>query len=156
MHMSDDRAILQRYLEAAIPQVVAMQASVTEASDGRVIISAPLAPNINHQSTAFGGSVASLATLACWGWLWNHLRASSADTVHAQLVVARAEIDYLKPIASTITASCEAPDAATLKSFEEAYARRGRGRVSLEAVVTDADGNVCTRFQGRFVAIRDA
>lgn len=154
--MSDDRVILQHYLANAIPQFVAMQGSVTGATDERVVLTAPLAPNINHQSTAFGGSVASLATLACWGWLWNHLRAPGADTVHAQLVVARAEIDYLKPIASAITSTCVAPDAATLKSFEEAYSRRGRGRIMLEAVVEDAAGVACARFQGRFVAIRDA
>lgn len=155
VHVSDDSDILQRYLEAAIPQVVSMQADVTAASEERVTLSAPLAPNINHQSTAFGGSVASLATLACWGWLWNHLRAPGDKTVHAQLVVARAEIDYLKPIASTITATCAAPDAATLKSFWDMYARRGRGRIVLDAVVEDADGVACARFSGRFVAIRE-
>jgi thioesterase domain-containing protein len=133
-----------------------MQSVVTVASDLRVVLSAPLAPNINHQSTAFGGSVASLATLACWGWLWNQLRAAGAETVHAQLVVARAEIDYLKPIASAMTAICDAPETAALKSFEEAYARRGRGRITLDAVVEDANGLACARFVGKFVAIRES
>lgn len=152
--MSEDRTVLQRYLENAIPQFVAMQGGVAEASGERVVLSAPLAPNINHQSTAFGGSVASLATLACWGWLWNHLRVPGAAGVDAQLVVGRAEVDYLKPIATDITARCGAPGVTEVATFDETYARRGRGRITLEAVVENTEGVVCARFVGKFVAIR--
>lgn len=153
--MSEDRDILQRYLESAIPQLAAMQARVIEASAMQVVLAAPLAPNINHQRTAFGGSVASLATLTCWGWLWNHLRAPGATGVDAQLVVARAEIDYLKPIATEIAARCGMPDAVALKAFDETYARRGRGRIALDASVENSEGVVCARFVGKFVAILD-
>ncbi len=139
---------LHAYLAEAIPLYCAMEAAVERAGADSVALVAPLAPNTNHQSTAFGGSVASLATLACWGWLWVLLRDAGID---ARLVVARSEIDYLKPVTTTLHAQC---DAAATRAFLDGLARKGRARIELEAVVTDDAGVVCARFTGRFVAIK--
>lgn len=143
---------LQAYLDGAIPLVRAMQVEVREAGAERVVLAAPLAPNVNHQSTAFGGSVAGLATLACWGWLWTRVQGECADT---QLVVARSEIDYLKPVTTDMTAMCAAPAAADEAVFLKTFARRGKARVELTATVLDAAGEVCARFTGTFVAIKN-
>ncbi len=143
------KAALHAYLAEAIPLYRAMEATVADADTGSVALVAPLAPNTNHQSTAFGGSVASLATLACWGWLWVLLRDAGID---ARLVVARSEIDYLKPVLTALNARCNAPASATTRVFLDGLARKGRARIELEAVVTDDAGVVCARFTGRFVA----
>ncbi|MEX0899529.1 MAG: YiiD C-terminal domain-containing protein [Gammaproteobacteria bacterium] len=140
---------LHAYLADAIPLYGAMQATVSEADSGSVTLVAPLGPNTNHQSTAFGGSVASLATLACWGWLWGLLREAGID---ARLVVARSEIDYLKPVLTSLNAKCDAPGAAATRAFLDGLTRKGRARIELEAVVTNDTGMVCARFTGRFVA----
>lgn len=143
---------LQQYLENAIPLVRAMQVGVTEAGDDRVVLEAPLAPNLNHKFTAFGGSVASLATLACWGWLWARLRGHG---VSPQIVIARSEIDYLLPLTTRLVAVCPAPPRGDWDAFVRAFERRGRGRLNLDAVVEDVRGGVCARFSGRFAATRD-
>lgn len=143
---------LHAYLGDAIPLYRAMQADVAAADTASVLLTAPLAPNTNHQSTAFGGSVASLATLACWGWLWVLLRDAGID---ARLVVARSEIDYLNPVTSALHARCDAPDVARTRTFIDTLTRKGRARVEVDALVTDTVGTVCARFTGRFVAIKD-
>lgn len=143
---------LHAYLADAIPLYRAMEATVAGAGTGSVTLLAPLAPNTNHQSTAFGGSVASLATLACWGWLWVLLRDAGID---ARLVVARSEIDYLKPVLTALNAKCDAPDAMVTRAFLDGLARKSRARIELEAVVTDDAGTVCARFVGRFVAVKN-
>lgn len=143
------KAALHAYLGDAIPLYRAMQAQVVAADSGQVVLRAPLAPNTNHQSTAFGGSVASLATLACWGWLWVFLRDAERP---AALVVARSELDYLKPVTSALNARCDAPDAAARAALLDGLARKGRARIALQAEVVDDAGVVCTRFTGRFVA----
>ncbi|MET0363375.1 MAG: YiiD C-terminal domain-containing protein, partial [Sphingobium sp.] len=51
-----DRDSLQAYLHRQIPLSAAMQVSVQSAALESVTLSAPLEPNINHKSTAFGGS----------------------------------------------------------------------------------------------------
>ncbi|RYE53550.1 MAG: hypothetical protein EOP18_08925, partial [Rhizobiaceae bacterium] len=55
-----------------------MQVRVVAASVERVTLSAPLAPNINHRATVFGGSASAVAILSAWSLL--HLRLSSDHT----------------------------------------------------------------------------
>src|ERR1700722_9348070 len=46
---------------------------VESADDDAVVLRAPLAANANHQGTAFGGSLYSLAVLSGWAWLPRYL-----------------------------------------------------------------------------------
>ena len=69
---------LARYLHEHMPLTRALGVSVLAAGQQGVNLAAPLAANINHQSTAFGGSLASLAILAGWSWVWVHLRAGGS------------------------------------------------------------------------------
>jgi thioesterase domain-containing protein len=151
MRMSDTANELQEYLMGAIPLVTSMGVSVQSADRERVILSAPLAPNTNHQSTAFGGSVAGLATLACWGWLWTVLREYG---IQGRLVVSRSEIDYLKPVTTDFISTCAAPGANGTEAFLRTLERRGRARLTLVASVEDAHGVLCAAFTGEFVASR--
>src|SRR3989344_2448014 len=63
-----------------------MEVTVVEASPHQVVLSAPLAPNINHRETVFGGSASAVAILAAWSML--HLRLS-AEGLGSRLVVQR-------------------------------------------------------------------
>lgn len=146
------KQVLDAYLRGAIPLYAAMGASVDSAGDDEVVIRAPLAPNRNHQGTAFGGSIASLATLACWGWLWVKLQPAHGG---AALVVARSDIEYLQPVPGDFIARCTAPTVTACDAMLAALARKGRGRIELAATV-EHDGAVCARYAGLFVATRDA
>ncbi|SFK43726.1 thioesterase domain-containing protein, putative [Methylophaga sulfidovorans] len=55
---------LQQYLYQHIPLSAAMQVSVDHVSDEKVILRAPLTPNINYHETVFGGSASTLAILS--------------------------------------------------------------------------------------------
>ena len=54
---------LERYLYKHIPLSAAMQVSVQKMTAKSLTLHAPLAPNINHQQTVFGGSASTLAGL---------------------------------------------------------------------------------------------
>ena len=58
---------LTRYLHEHIPLSGAMGASITRIEPLQVTATAPLAQNINHRDTMFGGSLSALAILAGWG-----------------------------------------------------------------------------------------
>src|SRR5690606_6825838 len=60
-------AALERELLAEIPLARAMQLSVAAYDGATLALAAPLAPNGNDKGCAFGGSLASLMTLAGWG-----------------------------------------------------------------------------------------
>ena len=51
-------------LHAHIPLSAAMQVSVAAVDADGVTLQAPLAPNINHRDTVFGGSASAVAILA--------------------------------------------------------------------------------------------
>ncbi|MCP4171556.1 MAG: hypothetical protein GY758_12370 [Fuerstiella sp.] len=57
---------LEADIHRQIPITAAIGVQILEATADRVEISAPLAPNINHRETVFGGNAAAVATLAAW------------------------------------------------------------------------------------------
>ena len=65
-------AALEQYLHRQIPLSAAMRVTVRGATLESVILAAPLEPNLNHKSTAFGGSLSALGILAAWSLV--HLR----------------------------------------------------------------------------------
>jgi len=149
---ADSRALrLERYMQASIPLVQQMQVRVAGFNAAGLSLTAPLAPNINHEQTAFGGSIASLATLACWGYLWLLLE----DEAGMHIVVHEAHIRYLKPVTAVLTAECLAATAENLEKFLDTLKRRGKARIELKAGIVQ-EGRLCAEYVGVFVAYREA
>lgn len=67
---------LEAYLHSHIPLSAAMQVHVDEVTGEHVRLSAPLAPNINHRETVFGGSASALSILSARSLL--HVRLTGA------------------------------------------------------------------------------
>jgi len=82
------------FLHDNIPLTQALQVRVSALDADRIRLSAPLAPNLNHHGTAFGGSLAALGVLA--GWCAVH-QGLSAQAIDATLVVRHSSLDYLRP-----------------------------------------------------------
>ena len=142
-------ARLERYMHRSIPLVGQMQVRVAAFDAAGLTLTAPLAPNINHERTAFGGSLASLATLACWGYLWLLLE----DKPGMHMVVNEAGLRYLRPVTAELTARCGSPPEDTLRKFLATLERRGKARIELGAAILQ-DGMLCTEYKGSFVAYR--
>ncbi len=130
-----------------------MGLAVIEASPTRVVLAAPLAPNTNHQRTAFGGSVAAIATLAAWSILHLRCRAREEPT---DLVIQRSEMDYLRPIRETLRAVCYFDDEALWEATLGRLERRGRARIEMASRLEAADGADAARFRGRFALMEQA
>jgi len=86
---------VQQYLYDHIPLSKAMQVSVVAMSDAEVLLSAPLAPNINHRDTVFGGSASALAILAAWSLLYVRLRNAG---VECRIVIQRNTMEFQLPM----------------------------------------------------------
>ncbi|MEP6669643.1 MAG: YiiD C-terminal domain-containing protein [Chthoniobacter sp.] len=140
-------ADLERFLHEQIPLTVAMGVQVAECDDTRLVLTAPLAPNRNHLQTAFGGSLHALATLSGYSLLWWLLREP-----HAHIVIRESTIRYKNPVRGDLRAVCHSPAAQELERFRRDFARKGKARISLDAVV-EYDDEIAVRFSGVFVAI---
>jgi thioesterase domain-containing protein len=140
---------LEYYLHAHIPLSKAMQVSVVQASPEEVVLSAPLAPNINHRETVFGGSASALAILAAWSLL--HTRLSTAGLT-SRLVIQRNTMSYEQPIVGTFTATAAAPDDHAWKQFLRVFKRMGKARITVVSVL-HFESAVAGRLEGEFVAL---
>ncbi|MGB3542206.1 YiiD C-terminal domain-containing protein [Rubrivirga sp.] len=140
-------ADVEAYLHVHIPISSSMGISALEAGPDKVVLSAPLAANVNHRSTMFGGSESALAILSAWTLLHVHLRNADFD---GQIVIQRNSMEYLRPVLDEAVATCYGP--ASWDAFDAVLARRGRARVTLEAEVASG-GEVVGRFSGVYVAL---
>jgi len=143
---------LERYLHEHIPLSRAMGVSVAALSPDEVRLAAPLAPNINHRDTVFGGSAAALAMLAAWSLL--HVRLAAQGHA-ARLVIQRNTMEYERPIAGDFSARAALEQPGRFGQFTATLARRGRARISVGALI-ELSGEVVGRFSGQFVALAGA
>ena len=126
-----------------------MGVRVVSCSAAEVILGAPLAPNINHRATAFGGSLSAVAILSAWTWLH---RAAREAGCHTRLVIQRNSIEYLAPVSTEFEARCTGLDAVVQEKFFRTLHRLGKARATLTAELTSG-GQVVATFTGDYVAM---
>lgn len=126
-----------------------MEVGVIAVDDDGVTLSAPLAPNINHRETVFGGSASALAILASWALL--HTRLTAAG-IGCRLVIQRNTMQYDAPITGDFTARSRLREPQDWPRFLRMLERRGKARAAVESTLENA-GNVVGRFEGEFVGL---
>ena len=141
--------LLERYLHLQIPLSAAMGARVRLATPQRVRLAAPLAPNVNHNETVFGGSAAALATLSAWALLY--LRIARAG-LQARLLIQRSGMEYERPVPGNFEAECRFTDEPAWERFRATLVRRRRARLTLAAHLL-YEGQRMATFEGDFVAL---
>ena len=141
---------LQRYLYEHIPLSQAMAVEVESASITGVVLSAPLAPNINHRETLFGGSASAISILAAWALLFVRMDAERLD---ARLVIQRNTMDYLIPVAGPVRARCMAPADQAWARYLRVLRLRGKARISLVSQL-EYRGQPAAYMHGDFVALK--
>jgi thioesterase domain-containing protein len=139
-------------LLAEIPLARTMQIATRDYDGETLALAAPLAPNINDKGCAFGGSLASLTTLAGWGLI--ALKLMSLD-IKCDIYVQDSTIRYLAPVWGELLTRANLADGESWDMFLAALAARGRARLRVDChVLLDADKDACT-LEARFVAIRN-
>jgi thioesterase domain-containing protein len=148
-----DRDALRRALEAEIlaeiPLARAMGLSITGHDGDSVRLAAPLAPNINDKGCAFGGSLASLMTLAGWGLIVLRLRALER---RCDVYVQDSSLRYLAPVWGELVTEARLADGESWDSLLPTLDARGRARLRVACRVAGADGADAVSFEARFVA----
>ncbi len=149
--MSEVRTVadIEAYLHRHIPITRDMGVRLLECSLQGVKLSAPLAPNVNHRATAFGGSVSSTLILAAWTWLHFALREAG---LHCQIVIQRNTVEYVAPVPGEFTAHCDGLTAAPWERFLRTLRRHGKARLELHARL-QWHGKVVAKFSGDYVAV---
>lgn len=141
---------LATHLLADIPLTRAMGLSIAGHDGNTLTLAAPLAPNVNDKGCAFGGSLASLMTLAGWGLI---KLATDARGVDCEIYVQDSAIRYLAPVWHDFIAVAQLDEGERFDAFFDALAARGKGRLRVQCVVPLSDGRAAATLEARFVAI---
>ncbi len=142
---------LEQFLHENIPLSKAIGIEVQESSSEHVILSAPLVPNLNHQSMVFGGSASAVAILAAWALVYIRLRQAG---LNSRLVIQKNTMLYERPISDTFVASSSVADPTTWDRFQEMFTRKHRARIAM-TVTLQCNGEQVAQMNGDFVALAD-
>ncbi|MDE2150525.1 MAG: YiiD C-terminal domain-containing protein [Gammaproteobacteria bacterium] len=146
--MSPQQLLEEMYRQ--IPLSAAMQVAILAADESQVRLAAPLAPNLNHCASVFGGSLLSLAILSSWALLRVALQSAA---VAARVVIQDAQAEFLRPADAGFEAISRLPEA-DWPRFLYTLERHPRARILLPAEVVSA-GQRVLRQRGVFVALRE-
>lgn len=143
---------LRQYIEetmlSKIPLLASMKAKVLKINDIEFSIEAPLAPNKNHLMSAFGGSIAALATAAGWGMLMGELKKGN---VSASVVVVKSTIKYIQPVMNDFIASCRKESVVQWSGFMDKLKSNSHSKIKL-CVHVMCNEEVCAILEGTFLA----
>lgn len=134
----------------SMPPVALMQLRIAGYDGHCLQLHAPLSVHVNDKGCAFGGSLASLMTLASWGVV--SLLVERAG-LHADIFVADSQVRYLAPLFADLDVSAEPAPDADADEFIATLRTRGRARIGLVARTCLPEGGVATEFTARYVAI---
>lgn len=145
--MKDLLQELQETFFTEIPITQHIGISVASYDNRCLTLSAPLERNINHQRTAFAGSLNALVTLAGWGMLWIILKELGMTAV---IVIQDSSSNYLRPVTGDFAASCYKPDQGQLAKLKNMLKKKGVARLELRAEIRQGQ-DVAVAFKGRYV-----
>lgn len=141
-------AMLESEILDRIPMARAMQLSVSRYTGDTLEMTAPLGPNINDKGCAFGGSMASLLTLAGWGLIVLGLRARDLD---CDIYVGDSQLRYHEPVWGGLHGTARYREAGALEALVASLRDAGKGRADVVCEIA-GDNRPAATLAARFVA----
>jgi thioesterase domain-containing protein len=141
---------LEKFLTKHLPMARAAQVKIDDYTGEQLVVSAPLAENINDKGTAFGGSLYNVCVIAAWGM--THLVAKELELA-GDIVVAKGEINYLRPLKSRLIACAIKPEAEQLERASLHHKTRGKSVFSVHVTVMDENQQTCVEFSGKYAVL---
>lgn len=135
-------------LRSQVPLIAHMGVDLVSWDGAKVMVEAPLAPNLNTHGTAFGGSLYNVAAMT--GWSAVHL--TLMDAGHTPSVwVAKGEIEYKIPVRGIIRGVASV-DAESRQQLLRAYESKGRAKITLDIVIRE-DGQDAVILKAVYAAM---
>lgn len=145
---SDDAAqlvdMMNGTIERTIPAAHRMGVRVVEARPGQAAATVPFEGNGNHFGVVYAGVQFAVAEM-----LGGIIALSTFDSTKYFPLVKNIEISYVKMARSQLRAEAHL-DEAEIARVEAEAAERGKADFTVEAVVTDADGNTVATTRGLY------
>lgn len=122
---------------------------VTEVGASRVCFEVSLDKNRNHKGTAFGGSLYAAAVLAAYALALAGLKHRGIETEN--IVIAKGEIQYLRPVESDFTVVSTFFTTEEEESFFNDLQLKKRARGKIQSQILADGGSLKASLVGDFV-----
>ena len=143
----DNIDVVREKLREQVPLLKHIGITVSEYGDLRVVVEAPLEPNLNTHGTAFAGSLYCVGAMT--GWSLVHLSLMDAG-YEPSVVLAKAEVVYKKPVTHEIRAVTTV-EKATFDSFLKEFEANGKARLTADVSIF-CDGQEAVYLSAQYVA----
>ena len=145
-------AHIESVLHREIPASKALELHVVSLASGRIRLEAPIGcTNVNIHGTAFAGSLYSISALAAWGMMYHTLQCAD---MKAALVIAEANIKYLRPVMGEIIAEANFTES-DREAFISDLTNKGKAVSVIEVQISDGTGQKATNVVKLYAAISD-
>lgn len=153
--LSDQQTANIKHWQATLDAMPALKHSDCRVGfdDTGWFVHAPLSTHENDKACAFGGSLASIMTLA--GWLHVNMLLTEHDLT-ADVYVQSSNVHYLLPVATDIVARAQTVGCAKAERFLRALNTHGKARMKVHVEVMNEQGEPGTQMEASYVAFRKA
>lgn len=139
---------LQQTLVAEMPICTPMGIAAASWDGLQLVMQMPLAPNRNHQYSAFAGSLNALCTIVGWGTVFLMLH---HEGLVGNIVIRRSQIRYFRPVRSEAIVARGLPiDGENVGFFFELLRSKGRSKIDVSTEIADDEGPLVS-FSGSYV-----
>ncbi|HEX6961375.1 MAG TPA: YiiD C-terminal domain-containing protein [Lacipirellula sp.] len=139
---------LEQTLAAEMPICTPMGIRPVAWDGCRLAMEMPLAPNRNHQYSAFAGSLNALCTIVGWGKVFLMLHHAGLS---GNIVIRRSQIRYLRPVRSEAIVAHNLPIEREAETFFfELLRSHGASKIDVSTEIVDGDGSLVS-FHGSYV-----
>lgn len=142
-------AEINEHLHTQIPITRSMGIKVVKFCATAVHTSAPLEANINHQESAFGGSIATLGIITGFVAIWGYLKLQAKE---AELVIQHSETEFSKPALGPMLAESRNLSEMAMKEFVASLESTGKSRILVTSDIF-SEGKLVATNTGTFVAL---
>lgn len=140
----------EQLIHSQIPITKSMGINVITFSPNFTKIGAELSKNINHKSTAFGGSINTLLTVCGWAITFANIKPFDKN---AHIVIQKSEIEYLNPIHEDFVAECKIDNEEIQEKFLATYKKFGKSRLTIEVICRD-ENTIFAKFTAQYVVFQ--
>lgn len=145
-------AQLASFIETKVPALQHQQIAVAAYDGQELSLKAPLQTHLNDKGTAFGGSLYGISVLCGWGMVFLKCKEQG---LQGNIVVAKGEIDYLRPSKAALLATVSAPSSEALSRFVASFRAKGKAALNLQGHILNENGQPAVHFQARYALIAE-
>lgn len=145
-------AALEAHILENIPLADAMNLKVRRYTGDLLEMTAPLTPNVNDKGCAFGGSMASLLTLAGWGLIELGL---SAQDLECDIYVGDSHLRYHEPVWKELRGVARFAEHGALARLAAAVRKSGKGNAEVVCEIAGVRRAATTLTARFFAKLRD-